>query len=227
MGDSVLLPQIRNLRSVADYRRKQMRLKKAIRTGVDVDDEANTSANLAAAQIKQNILPVMPNQELLEASSRDKTKQYNTAFEHLKSIMSGNDAQTVLRTAFADLEQLQELNRHWGTFRRYVGEPSLREATTSDTKMSPQYFFQYWNRFRQILQATDNTGMFIPLQKGDLAEDFFGGPGGVGRPPGGPSGPSQGGPGGNGGDGGDGGGGGVGDELVGAELGGCFLCWKK
>jgi hypothetical protein len=170
-----------------------------------VDDEANTSANLAAEQIKQNILPVMPNQDLLEASSRDKSKQYNTALEHLKSIMSGNDATTVLRTGFPDLEQLQELNRHWGTFRKYVGEPSLREATTSDTKMSPQYFFQYWNRFRQILQATDNTGMFIPLQKGDLAEDFFGGPGGIGRPPGGPSGPSQGGPGGNGGDGGNGG----------------------
>lgn len=211
MGDSVLLPQIRNLRSVADYRRKQMRLKKAIRTGVDVDDEANTSANLAAAQIKQNILPIMPNQDLLEASSQDKSKQYNTAFEHLKSIMTGNDASTVLRTGFPDLEQLQELNRHWGTFRRYVG----------DTKMSPQYFFQFWNRFRQILQATDNTGMFIPLQKGD-AEDFFGGPGGDGRPPGGASGPSQGGPGGrstmpseaeapgNGGDGGDGGGGGGG-----------------
>ena len=206
----MLLPQIRNLRSVADYRRKQMRLKKAIRTGVAVDDEANTSSKLAAEQIKQNILPVMPNQDLLEASSRDKSKQYNTALEHLKSIMSGNDATTVLRAAFPDLEQLQELNRHWGTFRRSVG----------DTKMSPQYFFQYWNRFRQILQATDNTGMFIPLQKGDIAEDFFGGPGGVGRPPGGASGPSQGGPGGNGGDGGDGGGGGGGGGGYGDGGGG-------
>ena len=206
----MLLPQIRNLRSVADYRRKQMRLKNAIRTGVAVDDEANTSANLAAEQIKQNILPVMPNQDLLEASSQDKSKQYNTALDHLKSIMSGNDATTVLRTGFPDLEQLQELNRHWGTFRKYVG----------DTKMSPQYFFQYWNRFRQILQATDNTGMFIPLQKGDLAEDFFGSPGGIGRPPGGPSGPSQGGPGGNGGDGGGGGGYGDGDGGGGGGGGG-------
>lgn len=192
MGDSVLLPQIRNLRNVADYRRKQLRLKNALKTGVNVDNEADTSAKIAAEQIRQNILPIMPNQDLLEASREDKTKQFNTAFDHLKSIMSGNHAQTVLRERFGDLEQLQEFNRHWAGFQKFVSGVSLTQ---------PRYFYQYWDRYLKILQATDNTGQFMPLQRSDV-EDFFGGPGGVAGRPSGASGPSSGGPGGPG-DGGD------------------------
>ena len=71
MADSVLLPQIRNLRTVADYRKKQLRLKKALQTGVKVDNDADTSAKIAAEQIRNNILPMMPNQELLAASRED------------------------------------------------------------------------------------------------------------------------------------------------------------
>lgn len=206
MGDSVLLPQIRNLRTVADYRKKQLRLKNALRTGVTVDNEANTSAKIAAEQIKQNILPIMPNQDLLEASLEDKTKQFNTAFNHLKSIMTGNDAQTVLRERFGDLEQLQEFNRHWAGFQKFVSGVSLTQ---------PRYFYQYWDRYLKILEATDNTGQFMPLQRTDVEDLFFGGPGGVAGRPSGSSGPSQGGPGGNGGDGG-------GDDGYGDGEGGSF-----
>ena len=72
MGDSVLLPQIRNLKNVSDLRRKQRQQRQALQTGIKVDRDAEDSFKLAAQQIKQNMLPLMPNELMLQNAADDK-----------------------------------------------------------------------------------------------------------------------------------------------------------
>ena len=152
MGDSVLLPQIRNLKNVSDLRRKQRQQRQALQTGIKVDRDAEDSFKLAAQQIKQNMLPLMPNELMLQNAADDKVAQYNTALDHLKSIMPAVYATQVMQQGIlGDDVGISEFNRHWPGFQKYAANV---------TNLTPSYFMTYWQKYRKLLQATDKTGFY-------------------------------------------------------------------
>jgi len=152
MGDSVLLPQIRNLKNVSDLRRKQRQQRQALQTGIRVDRDAEDSFKLAAQQIKQNMLPLMPNELMLQNAAEDKVAQYNTALEHLKSIMPAVYASQVMQQGIlGDDVGISEFNRHW---------PGFQKFAANVTNLTPSYFMTYWQKYRKLLQATDKTGFY-------------------------------------------------------------------
>ena len=143
MGDSVLLPQIRNLKNVADLRRKQKQLRESLQTGIKVDNDADVSLKIAAQQVRQNVLPIMPNEELVRNAERDEIGQYNTALQHLKSIMPAFYATQVLREGLlGDTAGIAEFNRFWPGFQKYIANFG---------NLTPNYFREYWQRYRRLL----------------------------------------------------------------------------
>jgi hypothetical protein len=156
MGDSVLIPQIRNLKNAADLRRKQNQQRRALETGIKVDNDADVAFKIAAEQVKQNMLPIMPNEEMLRNAERDEIGQYNTALKHLKSIMPGVYAAQVLQEGLlGDAAGIAEFNRFWPGFQKYVANFG---------NITPNYFREYWQRYRKLLEATDKTGVYTPSE---------------------------------------------------------------
>lgn len=178
MGDSVLIASVRpgNAQTLAGLRRQQQQAKKSIESGIKVDKEAETSFKLAREQIRQNITPLLPSPQMLEAQQEDRVAQFNIALDHLKSIMPSHYAAEVARGL--SHQELQLLNRHWKGFSNAVGGAQL----------TPGYFHQYWRRYQELLNKTNSTGIVIPLQSDDLAVLKNG------RPVGPVGGPSTGGP---------------------------------
>lgn len=120
----------------------------------DIYENAN---NETARNRKYNITPISQAKSA-EEEVGDLTLQTEKAMINLKKMLKIGDAGSVLNKLRVGNE-LVVFNRFFNLFEKDVGNQS---------NLTPIAYYQLWERYKEKLLASGNSGIFIPSQKADI-----------------------------------------------------------
>lgn len=113
--------------------------------------------NETARNKKYNITPILQTKSA-EEEIGDLTLQTEKAMTNLKKMLKIDDAGSVLNRLRVGNE-LVIFNRFFNLFEKDVGNQS---------NLTPTAYYQLWERYKEKLLASGNSGIFIPSQKADI-----------------------------------------------------------
>jgi hypothetical protein len=142
-----------SFRSKADRAKKL----KGYQDTLDLQIELSKQQEMKTKQHQRNmdlgITPELPPIRSVEEDIQDFTLQKNTALKNLQAILP-KDALGALNVLGDDIGELVLFNRNWEGFRERIKNQKLISVT---------FFRVLWDRYKEFLATTGDTGIDIPL----------------------------------------------------------------
>jgi len=160
------MADIRNLRNPADKMRKEQDFFKTLRLQSKLAQQANEAVMEKDDNKKVGVTPLAPQRRSLELEQADRNLQRQIAFENLRSVTRPEIAEQIvngLATA-DDISDLVLINSNWKDISSKLPKKDFNQS----------YFNAFLTRYKNFLattrEGTVDTGLPIPIQRGDLVE---------------------------------------------------------
>ena len=154
---------IRNLRNQSDKERKLKDYKEYLKLQQKLNTESDIAYKALAKGQTMGLKPqpAMKKYGSAEEALADITEQKMTALNHLRTIFPyGDDATKVLDQLDPNIpigsrgSELTTFNQNW---------EDIKNELKGKTNVSPNYFNSIWDRYKEKLAKTNQTGIQIPI----------------------------------------------------------------
>lgn len=140
---------------------KLYQINQRLNNQLKVSEVVSKAREQAAQNDKYKITPIQE-YKTTDEELNDQTRQIQIALANIKEILpKPQDAQVAL-TALINSNDIVDFNRFFGKFQTEI--KGLKSIT-------PNFFIELWQKFKNKITETDNTGIILPSQsRTDLSE---------------------------------------------------------
>jgi hypothetical protein len=150
-------------RNQADKTRKENQYREYLRLQSKVNARSEQAFGEKARNTTLGIKPAPPQYKSTEEELQDEIAQRELALKNLREIMP-REALQGLRY-LPDIGELNLFNTHFADFKTKIA---------GQNRLTPDYFGQLWERYKEYLASTNFTGISIPLTQTSLRETLRG-----------------------------------------------------
>lgn len=152
---------IGSFKNPSDRSRKQQQYHEYLRLQSSLNARSEKANKEQSRNRSMGIKPGPPPYRSVEEELQDEVAQREQAMKNLREIMP--------REALAGLQYLPDINE-LNLFNRYF--PDFKQKVAGQKFITPDVFGDLWRRYKELLTATNNTGIQIPLTQTGLQESL-------------------------------------------------------